>query len=67
MALDRSALFDVLEALKGADVEDRIKDAAATTYQAFIEAELSLVIGAGLHERRCPHRSTQRSSPADGQ
>jgi putative transposase len=39
MALDQSALLDVLEALKGADVEDRIRQAAATIYQALIEAE----------------------------
>jgi putative transposase len=30
MALDQSALLDVLEALKAADVEDRIKQAATT-------------------------------------
>ena len=51
MALDQSALLDVLEALKGADVEDRIKQAATTIYQALIEAELSSVIGAAPHER----------------
>jgi putative transposase len=51
MALDQSALLDVLEALKGADVEDRIRQAAATIYQALIEAELSSVIGALPHER----------------
>src|ERR1700742_2192734 len=50
MALDQSALLDVLEALKGADVEDRVKQAATTIYQALIEAELSSVIGAGPHE-----------------
>jgi transposase-like protein len=51
MALDQSALLDVLDALKGADVEDRIKQAATTIYQALIEAELSSVIGAAPHER----------------
>lgn len=51
MALDQSALLDVLEALKGADVEDRIRQAATTIYQALIEAELTSVIGAGPHER----------------
>jgi transposase-like protein len=51
MALDQSALLDVLEALKGADVEDRIKQAATTIYQALIEAELTAVIGAAPHER----------------
>lgn len=51
MALDQFALLEVLEMLKGADVEDRIKQAATTIYQALIEAELSSVIGAALHER----------------
>ena len=51
MALDQSALLDVLDALKGADVEDRTRQAATTIYQALIEAELTAVIGAGLHER----------------
>jgi putative transposase len=51
MALDQSALLEVLEALKAADVDDRIRSAAATIYQALIEAELTAVIGAGPHER----------------
>jgi putative transposase len=51
MALDQSALLDVLEALKGAEVDDRIRKAAETIYQALIEAELSSVIGAVPHER----------------
>src|SRR5690242_7372140 len=36
---------------RGADVEDRIRHAAATIYQALIDAELSSVIGAEPHER----------------
>ena len=48
MALDQSALLEVLEALKAADVEDRIRHAAETIYQALIEAE-SPASG------RCPH------------
>ncbi|MFI0451129.1 IS256 family transposase [Actinomadura sp. 6N118] len=51
MALDQSALLEVLEALKGADVEERIRQAATTIYQALIEAELTAVIGAAPHER----------------
>ena len=46
MALDQSALLEVLEALKAADVDDRIRSAATTIYQALIEAELTAVIGA---------------------
>lgn len=60
MALDQSALLDVLELLKGADVEDRIKQAATTIYQALIEAELSSVIGAERHERS-DARTAQRN------
>ena len=32
MALDDSALVELMEMLKGADVEDRIKQAATTIY-----------------------------------
>ena len=46
MALDQSALLEVLDALKAADVDDRIRQAAQTIYQALIEAELTAVIGA---------------------
>jgi putative transposase len=51
MALDQSALLEVLEALKVADVDDRIRAAAQTIYQALIEAELTAVIGAEPHQR----------------
>jgi transposase-like protein len=51
MALDQSALLEVLEVLKAAEVDDRIRQAAETIYQALIEAELSSVIGALPHQR----------------
>jgi hypothetical protein len=51
MALDQSALLEVLEALKAADVDDRIRAATEALYQALIEAELTAVIGAGPQER----------------
>jgi hypothetical protein len=38
MALDRSGLLDVLDALKVADIGDRVRQAAETVYQALIEA-----------------------------
>ena len=60
MALDQSALLEVLEALKAADVDDRIRAAATTIYQALIEAELTAVIGAGPHERT-EARTAQRN------
>ena len=50
MALDQSALLEVLEALKAAEV-DKIRLAAETVYQALIEAELSSVIGVFPHQR----------------
>ncbi|HKN96461.1 MAG TPA: IS256 family transposase [Pseudonocardiaceae bacterium] len=52
MALDQSALLELLDALKAADVGDRVRQAAETIYQALIEAELTAVIGAAPHERR---------------
>jgi putative transposase len=60
VALDQSALIEVLDALKAAEVDDRIRQAAQTIYQALIEAELTAVIGAAPHERT-PERLTQRN------
>ena len=60
MALDQSALLEVLEALKAADVDDRVRSAATTIYQALIEAELTAVIGADPHERT-EARTAQRN------
>jgi putative transposase len=64
MALDQSALLEVLDALKAADVGDRVRAAAETIYQALIEAELTETIGATLHERtdaRTAQRNGHRS------
>ena len=60
MALDQSALLEVLDALTVAEVDDRIRQAAQTIYQALIEAELTSVIGAAPHQRT-PERLTQRN------
>src|SRR3954465_5134292 len=60
MALDQSALLEVLEMLKGGDVEEQVRQAATTIYQALIEAELTAVIGAAPHERS-PERAAQRN------
>ena len=51
MALAQSALLELPEALKAADVDDRIRTATETRYQALIEAELTAVIGAAPHQR----------------
>jgi putative transposase len=61
MALDQSALLEVLDALRAADVDDRIRHAAQTIYQALIEAELTAVIGAAPGER-----SEQRTNQRNG-
>src|SRR3954453_6671347 len=61
MALDQSALLEVLEALKVAEVGDRVRAAAGTIYQALIEAELTEVIGAAA-----PQPSESRTNPRNG-
>jgi Transposase, Mutator family len=60
VALDQSALIEVLDALKAAEVDDRVRQAAQTIYQALIEAELTAVIGAAPHQRT-PDRLAQRN------
>jgi putative transposase len=37
VALDQSALLEVLNALKAAEVDDRIRQAAQTIYQALMK------------------------------
>ncbi|WP_444309111.1 transposase [Mycobacterium marinum] len=51
MALDQSALLEVLDALRTADAGERINQACEVVYQALIDAELGAKIGAALHER----------------
>jgi putative transposase len=51
MTLDQSALLEVLDALKAAEVDDRVRQAAETIYQALIEAELTAVLGAAPYQR----------------
>jgi putative transposase len=43
MTLDQSALLEVVDALKATEVDDRVRQAAETIYQALIEAELTAV------------------------
>lgn len=47
MAMDQSALLELLEMLKAAEVDDRIRVAAESVYQALIDAEATEKIGAG--------------------
>ena len=51
MAMDQSALLELLDALKAAHVDDRVRLATQNVYQALIESEATAVIGAGLWER----------------
>jgi transposase-like protein len=60
MALDQSALLEVLEALKASAAEERIRLAAETVCQALIDAEATAVIGAGPWERS-DARTAQRN------
>ncbi|SEU47579.1 IS256 family transposase [Nonomuraea wenchangensis] len=60
MALDQSALLEVLSVLKNSEASERIRHAAETIYQALIEAELTAVIGAAPNERT-PERTAQRN------
>ena len=60
MALDNAALLEVLEAMQAGGVEDRVRTAAQTIYQALIDAELTAVIGAGPWERSA-ERTAQRN------
>jgi hypothetical protein len=71
MTLDQPALLEVLDALRAAEVGDRVRQAAETIYQALIEAELTAVIGAGRYERspermalRNGHRPRTLTTPA---
>jgi len=60
MALDQSALLELLGELKLTDVSDRIRTATETLYQELIDAEAAVFIGAAPFERT-PARQTQRN------
>ena len=60
MALDQSALLDLLAQLKLTDVIDRIRSVTETLYQELIDAEATALIGADKYERTSD-RTTQRN------
>jgi putative transposase len=64
MALDQSALLELLDVLKAADAGDVVRNAVEAVFQALIDAEATTVIGAGPHERT-PARMTQRNGHRD--
>jgi putative transposase len=65
MALEKSALLEVPGALKAAEVDEKIRLAAETIYQALIEAELSAVIGAAQYQWTMPGPVGQRAGGTD--
>ena len=68
MALDQSALLDLLGELKLTDVTDRIRVATEALYQELIDAEATAFIGAAPFERsgdRTTHRNGTRAHPDD--
>jgi len=64
MALDQSALLELLESLKAADADDVVRRALQTVLQALIEAEATAVIGAAPHQRT-DQRTTWRNGDRD--
>ncbi|MDZ4234293.1 MAG: transposase, partial [Dietzia sp.] len=60
MALDQSALLELLGELKLTDVTDRIRIATETLYQELIDAEAAAFIGAAPFQRT-PDRVAQRN------
>jgi putative transposase len=64
MAMDQSALLDLLEALKTADGGELMRRMLAMMLQELIDAEATAVIGAGPHERSAS-RTTQRNGTRD--
>lgn len=61
MAMDQSALLELLAALKDTEVSDRIRAATEHLYQELIDAEATAVIGAGPWQR-----STERTALRNG-
>ena len=60
MAMNQSALLDMVDALKSADGGELMRRMLAMMLQELIEAEATSVIGAGMHERS-GDRTTQRN------
>ena len=60
MALDQSALTDLLDALRAGGDLDFLREAMALVLQALIDLEATEVIGAGPYERS-PERKTHRN------
>jgi putative transposase len=64
MALDQSALLELLEVLKAADADDVVRGGVESFFQALIDAEATARIGAEPHQRT-QTRVTQRNGYRD--
>ena len=64
MALDQSALLGLVESMKASDGGDLMRRLLAAMLQELVEAEATVVIGAGPHER-VETRTTQRNGTRD--
>ena len=62
MAMDQSALLELLEELKATDVGERIRVLAERAYQSLIDAEASAVIGAEPWERSQTRTATRNGT-----
>ena len=58
--------YELLDALKAADVDDRVRLATQNLYQALIDAETHAAIGAGPWERTEDQVASGRSSGSAG-
>jgi transposase-like protein len=51
MALDQSALLELLDALKATNVDEVVRSALESVFEALIDAEATAVIGAEPYQR----------------
>jgi len=64
MALDQSALLELVEMMRSADAGELMRRLLGTIMQELVDAEATAHIGAGPHER-CQARTTQRNGTRD--
>jgi putative transposase len=64
MALDQSALLELLEMMRSADDGDLMRGLLGTMLQTLVEAEATALVGAAPHER-AQTRTTQRNGTRD--
>jgi putative transposase len=64
MALDQSALLELLEMMQSADEGDLMRRLLGTMLQALVDAEATAHIGAGPHERTEDRRTAGPNATA---